>query len=72
MAEHLTLSNVIPDPVIIFYYQNDHLGTPQKLLDKSGAVVWQAQYTAFGLASVSVSDVVSNLRFPGQQYIGQA
>jgi RHS repeat-associated protein len=51
-----------------FYcYHNDHLGTPQRLTDEFGAVVWSAGYQAFGLAMVDpVSTVENNLRFPGQ------
>ena len=26
----------------IYYYVNDHLGTPQKVMDKNGVVVWDA------------------------------
>ncbi|MFC6980494.1 RHS repeat-associated core domain-containing protein [Microbulbifer taiwanensis] len=50
----------------IYYYQNDHLGTPQRMLDKSGAVVWEARYEAFGKAEILVDTVGNNLRFPGQ------
>ncbi|WP_433736510.1 RHS repeat-associated core domain-containing protein [Pseudomonas putida] len=31
-----------------FYYQLDHLGTPQELTDHSGEIVWSAQYSAYG------------------------
>ncbi|PLX50003.1 MAG: hypothetical protein C0613_05510 [Desulfobulbaceae bacterium] len=51
-----------------YWYINDHLGTPQKLLDQSGAVVWSALYDAYGRATVEVEAVESNLRFPGQYY----
>ncbi len=51
-----------------YWYQNDHLGTPQKLIDINGTVVWSAQYTAFGNAQVQVETVTNNLRFPGQYY----
>ncbi len=51
-----------------YFYQNDHLGTPQKLVAMNGAVVWSATYTAFGDAVVDVSTVTNNLRFPGQYY----
>jgi len=52
-----------------YYYQNDHLGTPQMLTTASGTVVWSAQYTAFGSATVELgSTVENNLRFPGQYY----
>ncbi len=49
-----------------YWYQNDHLGTPQKLIDINGTVVWSAQYTAFGEAQIQVETVTNNLRFPGQ------
>jgi RHS repeat-associated protein len=52
---------------VYYTYQNDHLGTPQKLLNQSGAVVWSATYDAFGKASVDAASIVTNnLRFPGQ------
>jgi RHS repeat-associated protein len=31
-----------------YFYQNDHLGTPQELLNASGKVVWLARYKAWG------------------------
>ena len=31
-----------------YYYQLDHLGTPQELTDTRGQVVWAAQYAAYG------------------------
>ena len=50
-----------------YFYHNDHLGTPQKMTDPSGAVVWSATYSSFGEAHVDpASTVVNNLRFPGQ------
>ncbi|WP_157496549.1 RHS repeat-associated core domain-containing protein [Hahella ganghwensis] len=52
----------------VYYYQNDHLGTPQRMLTNSGAVVWEAEYAAFGEASVFVDMVSNNLRFPGQYF----
>ncbi len=52
-----------------YFYQNDHLGTPQKLTNESGAVVWQATYAAFGQATVDqASAITNNLRYPGQYY----
>ncbi len=51
---------------ITYYYLNDHLGTPQKLADESGTIVWAATYDAFGKASITTATVTNNLRFPGQ------
>ena len=51
-----------------YFYQNDHLGTPQMLTGQSGAIVWSADYNSFGEASILSSAVENNLRFPGQYY----
>ena len=48
-----------------YFYVTDSLGTPWKLVDASGAVVWSASYKAFGEATVS-GVVEQSLRFPGQ------
>ena len=53
------------------YYQLDQLGTPQELTTTSGAVVWSAQYQAFGRASVTENGLSSGLRFPGQLEDGE-
>ena len=52
----------------VYYYHNDHLGTPQKITDENGAVVWSADYKPFGEAAISVNTMENNLRFPGQYY----
>jgi RHS repeat-associated protein len=52
----------------VYYYQNDHLGTPQKITDQDAAVVWSADYLPFGKADVNVGAVDNNLRFAGQYY----
>jgi RHS repeat-associated protein len=51
-----------------YYFINDHLGTPQKVTDASGAVVWEAGYMPFGEARILIADIENNLRFPGQYY----
>ena len=52
-----------------YYYQNDHLGTPQKLFAKSGAIVWSAKAYAFGETSIDPGSSIENpLRFPGQYF----
>ncbi len=52
----------------IYYYHNDHLGTPQKMTDENGAIVWVADYLPFGEAIITIDDIENNLRFPGQYY----
>jgi RHS repeat-associated protein len=50
-----------------FYYQNDHLGTPQKIIDRYGQSVWSQKAMSFGETTIDpASMVISNLRFPGQ------
>jgi RHS repeat-associated protein len=52
-----------------YFYHNDHLGTPMKMTNASGVVVWSATYDAFGKATVDVgATVANNLRFPGQYW----
>jgi RHS repeat-associated protein len=52
----------------VYYYSTDHLSTPQKMTDGTGAVVWAADYKPFGEATITVSTITNNLRFPGQYY----
>ncbi|RLA92763.1 MAG: hypothetical protein DRG25_05755 [Deltaproteobacteria bacterium] len=58
----------------IYYYHNDHLGTPQKMTNSIGTIVWEADYLSFGKAMVDEDpdgdgiDVINNIRFPGQYY----
>jgi len=49
----------------------DHLGTPQMLTDRTGAIEWEASYRPFGEATVTVDESFTdayNLRFPGQYF----
>ena len=51
------------------FYQNDHLGTPQKITGINGAVVWSGRYSSFGKVEIEAgSSVTNNLRFGGQYY----
>jgi RHS repeat-associated protein len=52
----------------VYYYHNDHLGTPKALTDDTQAVVWQADSTPFGTVLETVSTVGNPLRFPGQYF----
>ncbi|MCW8199631.1 hypothetical protein D8B23_14675 [Verminephrobacter aporrectodeae subsp. tuberculatae] len=55
------------------HYHNDHLGTPQRITDKSGTLVWAADYDAYGKATTRTTTdtskaVTNNLRYPGQYW----
>ncbi|UOP13896.1 RHS repeat-associated core domain-containing protein [Pseudomonas palleroniana] len=50
-----------------YYYQLDHLGTPQELTDSDGEIVWSAHYRAYGeIARLDVGKIDNPLRFQGQ------
>ncbi|WP_016705038.1 RHS repeat-associated core domain-containing protein [Pseudomonas chlororaphis] len=52
-----------------FYYQLDHLGTPQELTAYSGEIMWSAKYRAYGnLAALDVCEIDNPLRFQGQYF----
>lgn len=63
-----TVIAAAPTPEV-YYYLNDHLGTPQIITDENGTVVWEAKYKPFGEADVYPrSSVVNNIRLPGQYF----
>ncbi|PKF76753.1 type IV secretion protein Rhs [Vibrio sp. vnigr-6D03] len=51
-----------------YFYQNDHLGTPIRMVDLNGKVVWQASYNPQGQASIEVEEVANPIRFQGQYF----
>ena len=55
-------------PAGLYYYHNDHRGTPQALTNSAGTVVWKATYDPFGQATVTVSTITNNLRLAGQYF----
>lgn len=61
----------------VWFYHCDHLGTPQEMSDQTGAIVWKAQYKAWGECKVEQaksdffenSEIISNnIRFQGQYF----
>ncbi|HVR06580.1 MAG TPA: RHS repeat-associated core domain-containing protein [Thermoanaerobaculia bacterium] len=52
----------------VFAFHTDHLGTPRRITDDTGQVVWSADYAAFGAAQVKVGRIGNHLRFPGQYH----
>ncbi len=57
----------------LYYYHNDHNGTPTLITNAAGAVVWKAEYLPFGdISSLPVSTISNSLRFSGQYYDSEA
>ena len=52
----------------LYFYHNDHLGTPQVMTDEDQNVVWEAEYRPFGEVVIVTETVENNLRFPGQYF----
>ena len=56
----------------VYAYVTDHLGTPYRVVDASGSMVWEGTYDPFGVlvAEEKATDtsIVQNLRFPGQYH----
>ena len=72
LAEYVYLGDqllsIIKPGELVYYYHNDHLGTPQVLTDDSQVIAWKAVYTPFGGAVTSIATVENPFRFPGQYY----
>ncbi|MCP4710013.1 MAG: hypothetical protein GY869_15425, partial [Planctomycetes bacterium] len=51
-----------------YWYFNDLLGTPQKITNMDGDVVWSGAYDSFGNTQIQTEQLNNNLRFPGQYY----
>ncbi|GAA3918679.1 RHS repeat-associated core domain-containing protein [Litoribacillus peritrichatus] len=52
----------------VYHYHLDHLGTPIQLTDNQGQTAWQADYSAFGEAQVTIEQINNPIRFQGQYY----
>lgn len=72
LAEYIYLGDqllaMIKPGESVYYFHNDHLGTPQILTDGNGSITWKATYTPFGEAVASIQTVENPFRFPGQYY----
>jgi len=62
------LLTMIKPGEVAYYFNNDHLGTPQVLTDENQTIAWKAAYTPFGEAVVLIATVENPFRFPGQYY----
>jgi RHS repeat-associated protein len=54
----------------LHFYHADYLGTPQRMTDAAGGIVWEAEYLPFGKMAAGYPRGRSwnNLRLPGQYY----
>ncbi|ONN56831.1 hypothetical protein AC058_01110 [Acinetobacter genomosp. 33YU] len=61
----------------VWFYHCDHLGTPQEMTDHTGAIIWKAEYRAWGECKTEKaksnffenSEIISNnIRFQGQYF----
>jgi len=51
----------------VYYYHNDHLGTPKVITDLNADIAWEGIYEPFGTIFRTTTERVSNpFRFPGQ------
>jgi RHS repeat-associated protein len=63
---------VLADGGKVYHYETDQVGCPHELLDGDGAVVWSAEYDAWGGVSRLVEVRVRNpLRLQGQYWDGE-
>jgi RHS repeat-associated protein len=53
---------------VYYYYENDAQGTPQKIIQENGNVVWSARYDSFGNCVIDTETIKSNLRLGGQYF----
>jgi|GEM_PF-2830650 len=52
----------------LYWYVNNHLGTPMMVVDENQEVVWQGSATPFGKTAITVNKIGNSFRFPGQYF----
>jgi len=68
-TDPLWLADVTGTGWAVYYYQNDYLGTPQRLTDSVGEQLWKGTAEAYGRTYENLTNaILNNLRFPGQYY----
>jgi RHS repeat-associated protein len=75
LATFGTLTGLLPEsldgqPLVdkLYFFINDHVGTPMVVTNETGTVVWKADYQPFGRVDITAGDIENNLRFAGQYY----
>ena len=71
-ADALRFVGAGPAPAALRFVHSDHLGTPQKLTDNAGALVWDRIQTPFGLDHSVTGAAATPVRFPGQYADGES
>ncbi len=61
-------SEAQPPDFAVYYYLNDHLDTPQKMVDQNADVVYEVYLEPFGKVAYEYGTVQNNFRFPGQYH----
>jgi uncharacterized protein RhaS with RHS repeats len=56
------------DVEVVYYYHNDHLGTPRMMTEQYQAVMWDVDYSPFGEMLYRTEYISGSqpFRFPGQ------
>ena len=70
-GSHIFWYNLAFSRGVVFYYHNDHLGTPQVMTDITGNIVWKADYEPSGKVNIVVEKVENNFRMPRKIYIAE-
>ena len=73
LASLLNITGILANSVVaatpndaVYYYINDHLGTPQKMIDGQGVLAWRADIKPFGEASIRNENIQNQFRLLGQ------
>ena len=71
-ADALRFVGAGPPAAALRFVLGDHLGTPRKLTDNAGTVVWDRLQTPFGLDHAVTGTAATPVRFPGQYADGES
>ena len=67
-------TNAKNQPIQVYFYHNDHLGTPEQITDETGNLAWAGTKTAYGQmyeqtsSLAKLGNVTNPIRFQGQYY----
>jgi RHS repeat-associated protein len=75
LASLMGISGILNQSVVaatgtdaLYWFINDHLGTPQKVIDADQAIVWEGSQEPFGSTTVTTNTLDNKFRFPGQYF----